>query len=77
MPSFKGHLNKIKSVAFSPDGATLAIVMKDWDSVWGDDIVIRLWDTRTGEILYALTGHWNADNVLTDIYVAFRPTGTH
>ena len=75
VPSFKGHLDKIKSVAYSPDGSTLAIAMKDWDSVWGDDIVIRLWDTRTGEILYALTGHWNADDSLTDIYVAFSPGG--
>ena len=75
VPSFKGHLDKIKSVAYSPDGSTLAIAMKDWDSVWGDNVVIRLWDTRTGEMLYALTGHWNADNVLTDIYVAFSPDG--
>ena len=75
VPSFKGHLDMIKSVAYSPDGSTLAIAMKDWDSGWGDDIVIRLWDTRTGEILYALTGHWNADNVLTDIYAAFSPDG--
>ena len=75
VPSLKEHLYEIRSVAFSPDGSTLAIAMKDWDSGWGDEIVIRLWDTRTGEILYALTGHWNADNVLTDIYVAFSPDG--
>ena len=75
VPSLKEHRYNIKSVAFSHDGTTLAVALKDWDSVWGDDIVIRLWDTRTGEMLYALTGHWNADDVLTDIYAAFSPDG--
>ena len=71
VPSLKGHLNWIKSIAFSSDGAALAIALRDWDSMWGDNIIIRLWDTRTREVLHTLVGHWN----VRDIYVAFSPDG--
>ena len=71
VPSLKNHLWRVESVAFSPDSATLAISLRDWDSVWGDDTIVRLWDTRTGEILHTLVGHWNTGNM----YVAFSPEG--
>ena len=71
VPSLKDQLWRVKSVAFSPDSATLAIALRDWDSVWGDDLIIRLWDTRTGEVLLTLVGHWNS----SDKYVAFSPDG--
>ena len=71
VPSLKGPLDWIRSAAFSSDGATLAIALRDWDSVWGDDTIIRLWDTRTREILHTLEGHWNG----TGIHVDFSPDG--
>ena len=67
VPSLKEHLDGIKSVAFSPDGSTLAIALRDW----GDQSAIQLWDTRTGEIILTLEGHWNP----RDTYVAFSPDG--
>ena len=75
VPSFKDHLDKIKSVAFSPDGSTLVIALKWWHTRWGDESEVQVWDTRTGEFLYHLAGHWSADNYLRDIYVAFSPDG--
>ena len=68
VPSLKDRLWRIRSVAFSPDDAVLAIALGDW---WGDNSIIRLWDTHTGEVLHTLEGHWNA----RDMYVAFSPDG--
>ena len=59
VPSLEGYLDAVKSVAFSPDGATLAIDFRNRSGVWGDESTIRLWDTRTGEILHTLARHWN------------------
>ena len=75
VPSFKGDLEKIKAATFSPDGSTLAIALGRWYTWWGDESEIQLWDTRTGEFLYYLVGHWSASNSLRDIYVAFSPDG--
>ena len=58
----KGHTEAISSIAFSPDGQTLA-------SGSLDD-TIRLWDVNTGKHLRTLAEHW--DNVTS---VAFSPDG--
>ncbi len=60
--TLKGHTNVVHSVAFSPDGRTLASGAADG--------AIILWDVATGERLRTLQGH--ADMVLN---VAFSPDG--
>ena len=57
-----GHTYYVKSVAFSPDGDTIAS--------GSDDDTIRLWDADTGEHLRTLTGHTAAVESL-----AFSPNG--
>ena len=62
-PAFQlGHAHDVNSVAFSPDGGTIA-------SGSGDGTV-RLWDTESGRLLRVLAGH--SDWV---VGVAFSPDG--
>ena len=55
-----GHTSRVESVAFGPDGHTLAS---------GGDVTVRLWDLATRQTTTVLTGE-------TDVYsVAFSPDG--
>ena len=57
-----GHSFFVKSVAFSPDGKTLAS--------GSDDDTIKIWDVATGKELRTLSGHTSVVNS-----VAFSPDG--
>jgi WD40 repeat protein len=47
--AFKGHEGTIWSVAFSPDGKTIASC--------GEDKTIKLWDIETGTCVKTMKGH--------------------
>ena len=55
-----GHTDDVLSVAFSPDGSTIASGSKDE--------TIRLWNTRDGKHIHSLEGH--TDDVTG---IAFSP----
>ncbi|MDE0324074.1 MAG: LpqB family beta-propeller domain-containing protein, partial [Candidatus Poribacteria bacterium] len=57
-----GHIGNIYSIAFSPDGSTIASA--------GDDQTIRLWNAATGQHKTILIGHTNAV-----VSVAYSPDG--
>src|SRR6186997_2376812 len=47
--TFRGHSHGVWSVAFAPDGLTLASA--------GVDRLVRIWDIETGRLLRSLRGH--------------------
>ncbi|MFM6038872.1 MAG: protein kinase domain-containing protein [Sphaerospermopsis kisseleviana] len=61
LQTLTGHSNLVTSVAYSPDGKTLAS---------GGDKTIKLWAVKTGNLLQTFTGH---SNLVTS--VAYSPDG--
>ena len=49
LTTFRGHSHGVWSVAFAPDGLTLAS--------GGVDRLVRMWDIETGRLLRSLRGH--------------------
>jgi WD40 repeat protein len=47
--TLRGHSSSVNSVAYSPDGQTLASGSRDG--------TIKLWNVKTGNLLQTLTGH--------------------
>jgi WD40 repeat protein len=50
--SLEGHQDMVRSVAFDPQGETLAS--------GSEDKSVKLWETRSGKLLRTLEGHQNA-----------------
>jgi WD40 repeat protein len=57
--TLSGHTDSLHSVAWSPDGRTIATTSDDGDTS------VKLWDAETGELLHTLLGHhvrvWGLD----------------
>src|SRR5262249_42012947 len=64
--TLKGHTDAVWSVAFSPDGKTLAL----GGGLAGQPGEIQLWDVATGKEQATLKGHTDGVNC-----VAFSPDG--
>ena len=61
-PTLTGHAEVVNSIAFSPDGKTLAS--------GSGDTTVRVWNATTGTLIYTLRGHTGYVNS-----VAFSPDG--
>jgi WD40 repeat protein/serine/threonine protein kinase len=66
---FKGHIGRINSVTFSPDGQ---YILSGSGGPFGTDATLRLWNVATGQEIYRFEGHTNIV-----ISVAFSPHGRY
>src|SRR5262245_32720626 len=62
---WKGHKAKVRSLAFSPDGQTIATTAGNSKFVW-------LWEATTGQLIRRLEGPYSATRT-----AAFFPDGEH
>jgi len=74
--SLEGYTGDVYSIAWSPDGKTLA--------TGSDDRTVKLWDAATGKLLASLEGHtgavysvtWSLQAHTGDVYsLAWSPDG--
>ena len=68
--TLEGHMNRVTSIVFSPDGGTLASASGETHGVEDWETTIRLWNAVSGEHMRTLEGHTFAVNS-----VAFSPDG--
>ena len=60
-----GHTTRVNSIAYSPDGETIAT------TGWDRDNTVRLWDTQTGQNIFI-----SRTQMPWDTFVIFSPDGT-
>ena len=57
--TFAEHTDALHSLAYSPDGRTIATTSDE------NDASVKVWDAQTGQVVYSLTGHpvrvWGLD----------------
>ncbi len=49
--TFAEHTDSLHSLAYSPDGRTIATTSDE------NDASVKVWDAHTGQVIYSLTGH--------------------
>ncbi len=68
LKTLSGHADAVQSIAFSPDGKTLASISKDK--------IVKLWDVATGRELKTLTGKSDPDSPDSISAVIFSRDGS-
>jgi WD40 repeat protein len=68
--TFYGHLDRVSTVAFSPDGQWLATGGEDSLVTGAEDTLVKVWEVNTGREVFSLAGHKSSVRNL-----AFSPDG--